>query len=114
MGETRSGTGLRLRMGLPLTGLAICTLGIAACASPDNLEQIAADECRLWECFVNEGVDEMFEGDFETELADLNRRTDEAGVSDLDVQAATEAMCPEVLEEFDAVLEEYLDERWPR
>lgn len=81
------------RAKLSVLGAGALALAGAGCGAGSEAEQIASDACAVLEALVD--------GDMEAleDLEDLDRRADEAEISDEDMLEAMEAECGDLLDE---------------
>ncbi len=86
------GTILR-RLRLSAVGLGALALALAGCGTQNEANAIASDAC--------DALEEFMEGDMQAldDLEDLERRADEAGISDEEMQDALEDECGDMIDE---------------
>ena len=83
------------RVQMSVLGAGALALAIAGCGPTSAADQIASDACDVLEA--------LLEGDMEAlaDLEDLDRRADEAQISDDDMLEAIENRCGDLLDEMD-------------
>ena len=81
------------RARMAMLGVGALALAIAGCGPTSEADAIASDACDILEA--------MLEGDMEAlaDLEDLERRADEANISDDEMEAALEDQCGDLLDE---------------
>jgi hypothetical protein len=88
----RGGRSRRRGTRLAVLGAGAFALALSACGPTSEVDQIARDACDILEAAL-EGDLEAFAG-----LEDLDRRIDEAGITDAEMERALEDECGDLLD----------------
>lgn len=85
-------TGRKRRIRLAILGIGASALVLTGCGPTNEADRIARDACEMLEAALG--------GDLEAfaELEALDRRVDEAGVSDQEMERALEDQCGDLLD----------------
>lgn len=83
------------RVQMSALGAGALALAAAGCSPASEAERIASDACDVLEALMEGDMDSL------ADLEDLDRRADEAGVSDEEMLEAIESECGDLMEEMD-------------
>ena len=81
------------RVQMSVLGAGALALAVAGCSPASDAERIASDACDVLEALMEGDMDAL------ADLEDLDRRADEAGVSDEEMLEALESQCGDLMEE---------------
>lgn len=86
--------------------LLALSMAVGGCAGATEEQQIAAEACDLYAELVEGDIEAVFDTDLVDQFEELERRADEAEMSDADIEAAVQEECPGTIAEIEELFGE--------